>query len=515
MRICLMLLLVLGLAGAGAYLFLSGPKHAPSANAAEEQNKDAEDETILVRAVKPHKDKAFSMVERRPADVQPYYRSDLESRVPGVVSMIRTDVGDIVKKGEPLIKVEVPDLEARAAQQEANWHLAQAQVEQKSAAIKTAKADVVAAAAKIRSTTAKLKSDVAYHKFRTIQAKRYHELLAKSAIDARLVDEEEDRLEAAFEAVNASTEAVETAKAQETAAAARVEQAEADLKEATEKVKVTKAEWDFAKAMLEYATIRAPYDGMIAHRSVDPGFFVQNAGNGHATPLVPIERTDIVTVVMRLPDIYASYVTPETEAIFETPELPGIKIRGKVTRFPKSLVNAAHDRTMPVEIDLWNGSSEEEYKQKMADPKFTSQLKKGMPGDPRNGLPILPEIKGKLIGGRQKRMMPGMFGEMTLLLRTFDDAQMLPSSAIVIEGGNSYIYVVQDGKAHMQPVKVQVDDGKLVKVERLDSNGDVLGDLTGKEEVIISNQSELSEGQPVKATVINDWRSLEDKVQKD
>lgn len=169
---------------------------------------------------------------------------------------------------------------------------------------------------------------------------------------------------------------------------------------------------------------------------------------------------------------------------------------------------------MLVEVDLWNGS-EEEYRQKMADPKFTSQLKKGMPGDDRNGRPILPEIKGKLAAGRQLRMLPGMFGEMTLILRKFENAYMLPSSSIVIEGGNSYIYVVRDGKAHLQPVKVQAEDGKLAKVELLDSNGQVTGDLTGQEVVIISNQSELSEGSPVKATIIEDWRSLENKLKKD
>ncbi len=69
---------------------------------------------------------------------------------------------------------------------------------------------------------------------------------------------------------------------------------------------------------------------------------------------------------------------------------------------------------------------------------------------------------------------------------------------------------MQNGKAHLQPVDVQVDDGKLVKVELLGDKGEVLGDLTGKEEVIISNQGELSEGQPVKATIHDeDWQALD------
>ncbi len=510
-RISLVLILVVAIVAVGAFFYFGGSKHAPSNPVSAGETSEPEHIDILVRAVKPHYDKTFTMIERRPADVEPYYRTNLETAVPGMVSMIRTDAGDTAKKGEVLIEVDVPDLKAKTKQQEAAWKLAEAQVDQKKAAVKTAKAMVVSADAKIRSTTAKLKSDTAYYNFRVKQAERFKQLLNERSIDARLVDEQEDRREAAFEAVNATKEAVETAKAEQVATVARVEQADADLEEAKRKVDVSKAELDYAKAMLNYATIKAPFDGVIVRRNVDPGFFVQNAGNGRAVPLLTIERNDIVTVMMRVPDNFAPYVTPQTEAIFETTALPGVKIHGKVTRFPPSLVNAERDRTMVVEVDLWNGSAEE-YKQKMADPEFRKGLKKGMPGDPRNGAPILPEIKGKLGAGRQMRMLPGMFGEMTLILRKFEDAYMLPTAAIVMTGGNSYIYVVKDGKAHLQPVKVQVDDGRLAKVERLDDNGDVLGDLTGEEVVIISNQSELSEGQPVKATVVTDWRSLEKKI---
>jgi hypothetical protein len=143
----------------------------------------------------------------------------------------------------------------------------------------------------------------------------------------------------------------------------------------------------------------------------------------------------------------------------------------------------------------------------MADKQFTSRLKKGMPGDPNEGKPILPEVKGQLVGGRQLRLLPGTFGYMTLVLKNFGNTYMLPSSAIASAGGNTSIYVVQDGKAHMRRVKVQIDDGKLVKIELLGTNGEVLGDLTGNEVVIVSNQGELSEGQLVKPTLIEDWNA--------
>jgi multidrug resistance efflux pump len=527
-RLSLVVLIILGVVGAAAYVLFNGSRQTASASpsasvaAGGEEHGEPQQLAIPVKSVKPHFDKNFTMTVRRPADVAAYYRADLESRVPGVVGMIRTDKGDVVKKDEALIKLDVPDLDAKVEQAKADLDLSRAQVHQKEAAVESAKTELDVIEAKINAAVAKRNSDKAYLVFREKQAQRFRGLLESRSVDARLVDEQEDRREAAFEAVNAAEEAVKSARAQKVAVAAKVKQAEADLEEARANVKVKQGELDYAKDMLGFGTILAPFDGVIVRREVDPGSFVRTAAGGHSAPLLTIQRSDIITVVMRVPDNYAPFITPKTEAIFETPALPGVKIHGKVTRFPPSLVNPEHDRTMLVEVDLWNGS-EEDYAKSMSSDEFKSHLKKGMPGDPRNGLPILPEIKGKLAGGavkgkseggRQLRLLPGMFGDMTLVLRNFEGTYLLPSSAIVSEGGRPYIYVVRDGKATLQPVEVQVDDGKLVKVERLDKEGTPLGDLAGDEEVIVTNQGELSEGQAVKPSLVEDWRSLGSKNAK-
>ena len=515
LRIGLVLLVLVGILGAGSFFFFGGLKASPGPRADDEQKEsaDAEGVDITVMAINPRYDRSFTMKVNRPADVLPYFVSDLETKVTGEVSLINTDAGDVVKQGETLITVSVPDLEAKVAQQTANVQLAEAQVKQKVAAIETAEAEDHAAKARIVSREAKWRADKAYLSFREKQAERYRQLLAERSIDARLVDEQEDRREAALEAVNSAVEAVNTARADKEATVARIKQAKADLEEAESKVRVAKAELNYSKAMVEYATVEAPFDGIVVRRNVDPGFFVQNAGNGHATPMLTIQRSDIVTIVMHVPDIYAPFVTPQTEAIFETPTLPGVKIHGKVTRYPDSLVNPRKDRTLPVEVDLWN-EDPAEYAKKMNDKKFTDRLKKGLPGDPLNGRPIVPQIKGKLAAGRRMHLMPGMFGDMTLVLQKFDHAYLLPSKAIVTIGGYEYIYVVQDGKAHLQPVKVTADDGKLALLELLNSNGEVVGPLTGKEEVIVTNQGELSEGQLVKPTLLENWNNLDRKMEK-
>jgi multidrug resistance efflux pump len=532
MRLGLALVLLVGLVGGGiAFFWSGGPRHA---NAGPEEKGGGAKQVVEIplKTVHPRYDKSFTMTAMRPADVLPYYWTDLESRVAGEVKWIKKDIGNKVTAGEMLVEVDVPELGARVEQRKAAWELTKAQVEQMEAALKTAKAKAVAAQAKVNAAKARLRSDKAYLVFREQQAERYRGLLQARSIDARLVDEQEDRRVAAIEAVTASTEAVTAAEQEKIAAEAKIDEAKADVKEAEQKVNVTKAELDHARAMLDFSTIEAAYDGEITRRYVSPGSFVQNASNGQrGTPILSLERRDIVTVVMQLPDRYAPFVTPGTEAIVEVDSLPGLKIHGAVTRFARSLVNNQHDLTMRVEVELWNGTAEEfqrfvakekegtvhygDVKQKSAKKIPFGDLKAGSYDEQTGNILVrMPKFEGPQAARQQADLLPGMYARMTLVLRKFDNAYLLPSGAIDVKSGFYYIWVVRDGKAYKQPVRIQVDDGRLVKVELLNEQGEVKGDLTGKEEVIVSNQGELSEGQPVKPTLIKDWGLLDAKKDK-
>ena len=62
------------------------------------------------------------------------------------------------------------------------------------------------------------------------------------------------------------------------------------------------------------------------------------------------------------------------------------------------------------------------------------------------------------------RLIPGQYGKMRLVLRNFAKAFLLPHSAVVSQGGTSYVFVVKDGRAVKMPVEVQADNGEEVKV---------------------------------------------------
>jgi multidrug efflux pump subunit AcrA (membrane-fusion protein) len=319
-----------------------------------------------------------------------------------------------------------------------------------------------------------------------------------------IVDERQNYYQVAVAAKKRAQAAVLKAKSDLREAQAKLEavRADVDLKEAL--IKVAKADRDRAQAMLDLATIKAPYDGVITRRTVDPGSFVQNAATGgHLEPLLSVERTDIVTVHMKLPDTYAPYVTWNTEAIISMTELPGQLLHANVSRSNPSLQTPEHDRTMRVEVDLYNGT-EAEYQRFLANEKATDYA--DLKGDPKlkaSKLPLFPKVKGNLT--QSHRLLPGMYGKMRLVLRKFKNAYLVPSEAIIKQGGTPYIYLVKGGKARLQQVEEQLNNGKLAKVVLVAKEDDqeVKLDLTGDEEIIISNQGELSDGQAVRATRVD------------
>jgi multidrug resistance efflux pump len=465
---------------------------------------EPEADAISVTTVTPRLDKNFQMTVERPADVEAYYRADIEARVAGEVRSIRVAPGSAVEKDQPLVQIYVPDLWADerekghlVKQRERELELTQEKAEAARIAVKTAQANV----AEKKTLLDKAKADTVYltYKFNRLQA-----LWESRSIDQNVRDEAEKDLAVARASEVAADAARIKAEAELDDARANVKVMEAEVKRIAALIDVAKSDHEKAQALVEYALVKAPFPGTVVSRHVDPGSFVQNASTGHPTAVLTLERTDIVTVVMRVPDSYASFVTPGTEAILELDTLPGVKIRGKVTRFARSLVTTARDRTMRVEVDLWNGDPAA-YKAFFADKKNLADLKDGP-------LPLVPEFTGKTQQGQQRiPLMADMYGNMTLVLKKFGDVKLIPSQAVIRQGGRTMIYVVEDGKAHLMSVAEQMDDGDLAQVVRLGDRGEILGPLTGTEEVIVTNQEELTEGQAVTTTPMPDWKALKSK----
>jgi multidrug efflux pump subunit AcrA (membrane-fusion protein) len=293
---------------------------------------------------------------------------------------------------------------------------------------------------------------------------------------------------------------VERAKAEELGAKAKLQEALADEELKTALIDVARKDLAQAQALLSYATLQAPFDGVVTQRSVDPGSFVQSSATSSSGPaLLTIEKTDLVTIHMNLPDSYAPYVDEQTEAILEMSELPGVEIKARVTRFSPSLNTPSHDRTMRVEVDLFNRGPKT-YQ------TFLEREKAINYADLKGGkMPVFPEESNRLKANLGiSRLLPGMYGTMKLALRNFKNAYLVPSQAVFSKGGKTYLFLVKGETVHQVPVEVQVDDGVLAKVLVIEATGKGgrRRDLTPADRIVQSNQGELSDGQAVKPNLV-------------
>lgn len=239
--------------------------------------------------------------------------------------------------------------------------------------------------------------------------------------------------------------------------------------------------------------LRAPFSGVIAARAVDVGTFVPSAMIvPGAMPIVTIVRTDIVTVAMRVPDTVAQLVGKDTEVELRMDSVSGAPIRCTITRISPAL--SPSDRTLRVEIDIYNGTPAEFR-------AFVAQSEQTKHADLKGR--ELPQLPKGLAEGSAAHLIPGSYGRMQLIVKRFAETPLIPSAAIVRQGGVPYLYRVEAGVARRARIAVDIDDGTLARVVWMESadGKDIRRELRTDEEIVVSNQGELDDGQRVSATL--------------
>ena len=374
---------------------------------------------LRVQVVRPEKGK-MPRVTRQPGTVLSFDSVRLFAEVSGYIRDQVVDIGDKVKRNQTLIQLDVPELEKQRDKCAAVVTQAKARIKQAEAHRKAAFAETKAADAKIIQANANCRSAKAWHAFRELQLHRTELLFASHSLEEKLVEEAKEHFEAAVENENAAKAAIKTAEAEREVAGAKVDQVDADIAAAEADVKVADAELARANVMVDFATIRAPYDGYITQRSKLPGDFVKAGTEGASEPLLTVERTDKMRIVVQIPDRDVPYCDPGDEAKIEIDALPNEKFPpAKVARIARS--EDSQTKLMRVEIDV-------------------------------------PNPDGKL---RQ-----GMFGWVTIVLDRSPEQMSIPSSCLVgkARDGSATVYVLRDGVARLVPIKYGEDNGHLVAV---------------------------------------------------
>ncbi|HEY7312778.1 MAG TPA: efflux RND transporter periplasmic adaptor subunit [Gemmataceae bacterium] len=443
--------------GAGAYLMKSNGGGNAHAAGTERHTAEHSAADVHVEVIKPTKG-VLERTTSQAGTALAFDAIDIRAEVSGYVKTLKVDINSEVQEKDLLLEIDVPELKARVEQARAAVTLAEAQKDQREAAIKSANADVKAVEAKIKAAGAKVSQDQAYLKFRKKQLDRFNDLLRTGSIEARLVDEQEDRYEAATDALTASREAVNAAMAQKEASIARVEQANADLEEAKAKIKVANSAKDHDEAMLSFAKIYAPFDGVITYRNerLAKGAFIRAAEGGSTTspPLLTLQHIDTMRMVVPIPDRDVPYCRKGNLAIVTFDALPG-----KTFKFPVARTGESEDlqtKTMRAEIDIPN-------------PLVT-------------------------VGDRQVRLIKqGMYGNVTVILARKENALSISSACLVgkTEGNKAFVYVVRDGKARKVAIETGLDNGVLVEV---------LKGLEPDDQVVVSSSGGIDDGVAVSVT---------------
>ncbi|MBI3715297.1 MAG: efflux RND transporter periplasmic adaptor subunit [Betaproteobacteria bacterium] len=197
---------------------------------------------------------------------------------------------------------------------------------------------------------------------------------------------------------------------------------------------------------LDYTKVRAPYDGTLTARFVDPGAMIQVATSSatQTVPLFTIMDTSTLRFYVNVPQEDASFIQRGTPATIVLKDPVEKRIEAAVTRSAMSLDPAT--RTMLVEVDVRN------------------------PG---------------------LALSPGMYAEVVLTLRLHKGALIIPPAALVSENSSKSVFVVEQGVARKVPVKTDIDDGVWIEI----TSG-----LTGGEDVVVVGKSRMADGKPAKAS---------------
>lgn len=449
-RYFLVLFLVVGGAAGGWYAF-GRDRPLFGGKSKGEESKPAAGVTAEVVSPKPG---GIDRICTQPGTIEPIASADLYAKVSGYLIEQNVDIGSRVKKGDVLAKLFVPEAEKQVQRDAADIRRAEAKFGQVTAAITTAEAELRAATANVALSQAEQKSKTSYRAYRAKQRDRIKNLVDQNAEPAKLGEELEDQYQAALAAELAAGEAINAAKQKEAAATAKVEQAKADQKFAEAEVAVAKAQHERSAVLLEYAVIKSPYDGVVTKRNFHPGEFIKSAdAGGERVPVLAVERTDVMRLVIHVPDRDVPYVTAGDAATVALDALSGVAFQSPaggppvVTRSAES--EDTHSRTMRTEVELANS------------------------------------------GGQIRR---GMYGKVTLRLHEgAPGAVRIPSAALVgkAQDGKATVRVVRGDKIHTVPVTYGTDTGLEVEV---------MSGLAPADRVVLRTSGPVTDGTAVRAT---------------
>ncbi|GGH11450.1 efflux RND transporter periplasmic adaptor subunit [Silvibacterium dinghuense] len=343
------------------------------------------------------------------AEFHPYQDVDVMAKVAGYVRQINVDIGDHVHQGQILATLEVPEIQDDLAKAKAGQAAAEANIATAEAAVEHARA-----AASIASLSYQRIEDVANR-------------------DRGLVPKQE----------------VDVAQSRKAEASAQLDSAVSSLKAAQQARLEADSEYSRADAMVQYATIRAPFTGVVTKRYANTGSMIQAgiSSQTQAMPLVSLAQNDLLRLILPVPVSDVSSIH-NGEAVDVDVVSLGRTLKGTVTRYADSVQFST--RTMDTEVDV-------------------------------------PNPQGTLV--------PGMYAEVHLHLAPRPHVLSVPVDAVDgIGTAAEQAWVIRDGALHLVPVTTGLQTPNRIEI---------LSGLAEGDQIAVGRHTGLSDGEhvnPVPAT---------------
>jgi RND family efflux transporter MFP subunit len=200
-------------------------------------------------------------------------------------------------------------------------------------------------------------------------------------------------------------------------AESRNREAAADLTYAQSQLKLTEADREQTAILMQYAQVRAPYDGMIIRRWVDSGDFVTSAATTKTEPLFTVDRIDRLRIIFDLPESESGLAAVGQPVVMKVDALKGRTFRGRIQRTTGVL--DARTRTLRAE----------------------AELDESQPG-----------------------LKPGMYGMITVTLADVPNALMVPTQCLRFEGQSAIVYCLVHDAAERRVVELGYSDGSRTQI---------------------------------------------------
>lgn len=233
-----------------------------------------------------------------PGELKPWNKTSIYARVNGYVGAIYADRGTKVTKGQPLAKLDAPEVESELAN----------------------------LMAKASAAEAALSEQKARSRASTLQ----HERLLKTSKTQGAVSPNE----------------LDQAYAKRAADSAMVVSLENSLK-------AVKAQQAAHKQLVDYLTIRAAFDGTIIERNASPGDIVGPSA-GSSKPIFVLEDQQKLRLTVAIPEYLSKSVQEGTEVAFYVTTDPATPYRAVFGRTSNSIMET--NRSMLTEFDADNSA---------------------------------------------------------------------------------------------------------------------------------------------------------------